>query len=152
MSVLVVDASVAAKWFAEEEHAEQARRLGAGHELHAPDFLLIEMDNIFCTWVRNGSFLRADADEARAVLRRSSVQLHAFQPLLDGAYWIAGEWGLSIYDALYIALAVSLDAPLVTADRKFCRVLARGPLAKSVLWVEDAAAPGTGRGNPKSQV
>ena len=49
MSLYVVDASVAAKWFIEEVHAEAALALlRESNRLHAPDFLLVEMDGLLC--------------------------------------------------------------------------------------------------------
>ena len=138
MSVFVVDASVAAKWYAQEPNAEDALRLLAGaHVLHAPDFLLMEMDNVLCTWVRSGSFTRAAASETRAALRTAPVQLHPFQRLLDSSWGIAADHGVSLYDALYVALAIHLDAQLVTADRKLLRSLSGTPFARHVTWVED---------------
>ena len=45
MSLYVVDASVAAKWYFSEEHTQAARRvLQQEHELHAPELFLLETD------------------------------------------------------------------------------------------------------------
>jgi hypothetical protein len=140
MSLFVVDASVAAKWFAEEPFADQASLLlDDRHELHAPDFLLIEMDNIFCTWVRRGSLTRSAAADARATLRRCPLQLHDAATLLDPAWTIASRTRMSICDSLYVALAALLKAKLVTADRRLLDALAPTPFSKHVVWVEDVA-------------
>ena len=43
MTILIVDASVAAKWFFQEEFSLQANTLREPEfQLHAPDFLLLE--------------------------------------------------------------------------------------------------------------
>jgi predicted nucleic acid-binding protein len=42
-----------------------------------------------------------------------------------------------VYDSLYVALAMLLGAPMVTADRRLYDALAAGPFAKYVAWVED---------------
>lgn len=67
MTIFVLDASVVAKWFAQEPFADQASLLlDDRHQLHAPDFLLVEMDNVLATWVRRGALTRSAASEARA--------------------------------------------------------------------------------------
>ena len=134
MEVIVVDASIAAKWFAPEPGSSDAMALAAsGREMHAPDFLLLEMDNVLLTWVRRGMIDRPCADAARARLRQSALLLHPFAPLLDSAYVIANETGASVYDALYVALAERLDAELVTADERLVRSLARTRFARRVV-------------------
>jgi len=138
MSVLVVDASVAAKWLIEEEHTASALSLlQAHHQLNAPDFFLLEMDNIVWKWLRRGLVAVALADEMRTTLRRIAIRLHPFVQSLDSAYAIAASTGRSVYHSLYVSLAVVLHGRLVTADRRLYNALAGGPLAEHVLWVED---------------
>ena len=49
-----------------------------------------------------------------------------------------GNARLAIYDFLYLALAVALDCPLVTADRVFYDALKKtSPHAPYLLWVAD---------------
>jgi hypothetical protein len=135
---LVVDASVAAKWFLDEDLCGQARQvLRNGYSLHAPDFLLLEMDSIFCKRIRRGDITPDDGEEARLVLRRVPIKHHAFSAYLDRAYEIANLAQQSIYDSLYVALALLLDAQVVTADRKLYNAIIKGPLRKYVLWVGD---------------
>src|SRR3989304_9486659 len=72
VSVLIVDASVAAKWFVEEEHGEAALSvLDEKNQLHAPDFLLLEMDSIVCKWVRRGVVSPAEGTEGRDEIGRA---------------------------------------------------------------------------------
>jgi predicted nucleic acid-binding protein len=42
---------------------------------------------------------------------------HRHAGLLEGAMTLALELSITVYDALYVALAIALDARLVTADR-----------------------------------
>ncbi len=138
MSMRVVDASVAAKWFLKEEHTEEAHRLLDGpDELHAPDFLLIEMDNVLCKRIRRGDVADREADSARAMLRELPLEYHPFSPLLDSAYSVAKQTRRSLYDCLYVALAMTLGGRMVTADRKLYDAIAAGPFAGYVVWVED---------------
>jgi predicted nucleic acid-binding protein len=67
---VVIDASVAIKWFVPEPLSDQAERLlDGGDSLFAPDFLLIEFGNIIWKKVRLGELARGDADAALAALR-----------------------------------------------------------------------------------
>ena len=138
MSVYVVDASIAAKWFLNESHSDEACLvLHSGHELHAPDFFLLEMDNLLAKHVRRGSIASKDAADIRDALRRFDISYHSFAPLLDDTYELADAIRQSPYDCLYVVLAVLLNGRLVTADRRLCQVLARTRLAEHVLWVEE---------------
>ena len=140
MTAYVVDASVAAKWFLEEPFtAEAAALLRSGNRLSAPDFLLLEMDSLLVKRMRRGDLTAEKAREVRSVLGQLPLDYHAFGAFQDHAWELACQTGCSIYDCLYLAMALALGAPLVTADRKFLGSLARGPLAGHVLWVEDAA-------------
>jgi len=43
----------------------------------------------------------------------------------------------TVYDCLYLALAVAQDVAVVTADRKFYAEVIESSLADHVQWVED---------------
>jgi len=138
VTAYVVDASVAAKWFLNETHAVAARRLlSDSFSLHAPDFFLLELDNLFCKRIRRGEIAVRDGDEARAILRSGPIQFHPVASLQDTAYAIANQSGRSIYDCLYVALAVLLNEIVVTADRRLYQALSGGPFGKYVAWVGD---------------
>jgi len=140
MSVFVVDASVAAKWFFNEEDAVNALSvLHEGNQLHAPDFLRLEMDSILCKWVRRGTVGAADARDIRDTFRRYPIEYHPFASLQDSAYAIATQAGRSVYDCLYVALAALLKAKMVTADRRLHDALKDGPFKRHVVWVGDVS-------------
>jgi predicted nucleic acid-binding protein len=44
--------------------------------------------------------------------------------LLDGAFQIAADYGRTIYDCLYVALAVQTESQLITADERLANSLA----------------------------
>jgi len=140
VSVLVVDASVAAKWYLEEAHTDAARRvLRPEHELHVPDFFFLEMDNVFCKHLRRGDISQQHAADSRAAVRRVPMQVWPFGGLRNAAYSMATRTGQSVYDCLYLALAALVGGRVVTADGSLRRAVADGPLADHVLWVEDVA-------------
>lgn len=141
MSVYVVDASVAAKWFLEEEHTQSARCvLNVTNQLHAPDFFLLEMDNLLCKHIRRGGISVADGKDIRSALARYSIEYCPFGQLREVAYTMANQTARSLYDCLYLSLAIRLNGQMVTADRRLYDALADGPLAEHVLWVGNVAS------------
>ena len=65
--------------------------------------------------------LRLTLDEGRMVIAASKVlpiQFHESRPLIDPAFALAEEIGASLYDGLFLALALRLGGQLVTADQK----------------------------------
>ncbi len=136
MSVYIVDASVAVKWSFPEDHTDESLRLRApSHQLCAPDFLWVELASVVCQQIQRRQVLRAKGLEILSALRRVPIQIFPSAELLDMATAIALETSTSVYDCLYLALAVSLDSRMVTADRKLFHALATGNLANRVMWV-----------------
>lgn len=137
MSPLVVDASVVAKWFFDEPFSRQATSLlRQGNTLHAPDFLLYEMDAVFCKRCRRSDISPEEAEEGRALLRRMPVELHPTVPVEAEAFRIACRSGTALYDCLYLALALALGVKLVTADERFLRSIQSAPLQAALLGIE----------------
>ena len=142
MTSLVVDASVAAKWFIDEAHFEAAGRLrNPQYRILAPDFMLLETDNVFCKRVRRGEFSLGEAQGARLRMRAMPVEFYGTSSLLDRAFEIAVETRTSVYDFLYAALAEALGVRMVTADRRFFERISATPFAGLVMWVEDIGRP-----------
>ncbi|HZM88091.1 MAG TPA: type II toxin-antitoxin system VapC family toxin [Blastocatellia bacterium] len=136
MSRHVVDASVVIKWFVEEIHADQARKLQDDqYELVAPDLLWPESGNILSKKVQRAELM---ADEARLICAGLDEQpIHIFPSslVLEPALEIALETGRTVYDSCYLALAVLTECQLVTADQRLVNSLQGSRYARSVLWV-----------------
>ena len=136
MSRHVVDASVVIKWFVEEIHADQARKLQDDqYELVAPDLLWPESGNILWKKVQRAELM---ADEARLIYAGLDEQpIHIFPSslVLEPALEIALETGRTVYDSCYLALAVLTECQLVTADQRLVNSLQGSRYARSVLWV-----------------
>jgi len=138
MSDYVVDASVAVKWLLIEEHRDAALRLmEGGNRLHAPDFILLELANVICTRVRRREMAEHAGVRAHALFQTFLVQMHDSAPLFHSAFSIALRTRQSVYDSLYVALAVVLGARLVTADRRLVEGLSGRPFEERVVWVGD---------------
>ena len=136
--IVVVDASVALKWYIEEDDTAKAETLLNGvYQLNAPELILPEFGNILWKKVRRGE---ATPEEARSILtlfRNQNIRLHTHQRLIQSAYFGAEITGQTVYDWTYLALAAALDCPFVTADRKFYKILESTNLRKHLLWVGD---------------
>lgn len=121
---IVVDTSVLIKWFKTrgEELWEEAKRLleeieGQRVQVHVPALLLYEVGNILLFKTRLGV---AALDEAIERLEGLPfVVAPPAAPLLKRAARLGREFSLTFYDASFLALAVELRCPCVTADRQF---------------------------------
>lgn len=139
MSAIVVDASVGVKWFVPEVHAAEARRWRNGpDELHVPTFFFdLEIANTLWKKVHRVEITRADADLILAQLPGLPVTRHPEAPLLASAFDLAVRTQRTVYDCLYLALAVLLAGRMVTADQRLYNSLAGTPWAAYVCWVAD---------------
>lgn len=134
----VVDASVAIKWLLPEPHADAALRLlREGHELEAPDLLLPEVGNALWKRVRRQQATVSEMVAALEALVSLPLEFHSSGPLMVPAFEIACATGRTVYDSVYLAVAVLRECPLVTADRKFHAALEKTPFAPSIVWVAD---------------
>jgi predicted nucleic acid-binding protein len=134
----VVDASVILKWFIPERHSESALRLRSpAYRLHAPAFILLEVGNVLCTKRRRGEISEATADDIWRGFRQAPLRRHADEPLIPAAFDLAIRTKQSLYDCLYLALAIKLEGTALTADRKFFQALRGSQYSMHVCWVED---------------
>jgi predicted nucleic acid-binding protein len=123
--IVVVDSTVAVKWFLPqgEPQAALAWALLESHlaervRLTAPDHLRLEVLNALRHRGLNADQIR----RAAAALDGFHLEWHPLSASLAvAASDIAARQGLTLYDAAFVALAVELDAELVTADRRLAR-------------------------------
>lgn len=116
---LVIDASVAAKWYNVERLSERAAEVKEAYvkgdlQLAAPFHIIYEVGNSI--W-KNKQLTAQDANEAIASLLRLGMEL--LEPKTEGtcrAMEIARIKKATFYDALYIQAAEELDTALLTAD------------------------------------
>ena len=121
---MIVDASVAVKWFTAEALHDEARALLTGSEpLVAPDILAIEFANAMWAKARRDEIDEADAVRAiAAVSGHGQPQLRPSAPLVARAFDLARTLDHPVYDCVYLAMAEALDTYVVTADRRFVEV------------------------------
>jgi predicted nucleic acid-binding protein len=143
-SAVIIDASATAAWLLPDEHSESAQRVYArvrlGElELHAPELWLWECGNIIANGVAQRRMTAADAMLTWSVLDaiRSRVELTSTVPAqIRAALTLALDHALSLHDAAYLWLALSLKLPLLTHNRKLA---AAARPAVDVLTLEDLA-------------
>ena len=129
MSVFVVDASLVIKWFVPEVHSEAARRwLEASHDYVAPDLLFSEAGNAVWKKVRRKELDVAEARQLVTDLARVAVETVATPSLLEDALALALTVGITVYDAMYLTLAVRLETEVITGDDRFASRVAEYPL------------------------
>lgn len=135
---LVVDASVAAKWFVPEIHQAAALRLlGDRYELLSPDLITAEFGNILWKKARLHEITRDEAQDAIRLFLQVSLKIIDARSIIGYALELGIATGRTVYDCLYLALATLENCRLVTADRRFYNALKDGPFSSNLLWVED---------------
>ncbi|HWF00496.1 MAG TPA: type II toxin-antitoxin system VapC family toxin [Caulobacteraceae bacterium] len=125
---VVIDASVAIKWVLEEDGSAAARDLAASETMMAPELLFLECANVLAMKVRRGLLSVADADEAMAAIQDMGMRSAPSGPHRAMALRIAIALGQTVYDSLYLALALAERVSLVTADARFAAAAAREPV------------------------
>lgn len=134
----VVDASVAAKWLIEEEGTEAALALkDSGRDLTCPDLLFLEVGNVIWKKVRGGEIEEADGRAMVATLLDAPLSVEASKDLLPAAWEFAVRHDRTVYDGVYLALAVGIDGRLVTADRRLVRSLRGSDLETRIVMVDE---------------
>jgi predicted nucleic acid-binding protein len=128
MTPLVVDASVVIKWAFPEVLGEAALRLLAEWETFiAPDFLFAETANAIRKRVRRGEISAEGGLTLMAEIDTVDIEPVSCRDLTADAYEIAVSYGRSVYDAMYVALAMQRKTRLITADDRLFNALANFP-------------------------
>jgi predicted nucleic acid-binding protein len=128
---IVLDASVAAKWFlpAEDEPlAPEARHLFSRFsaeevDFRVPDIFWAEIGSILWKAIRQGRCTKSTAQSALRFLADLELPAVPSLDLLELGFEIALTFGRSVYDGLYVSLAVASKATLVTADERLVNAL-----------------------------
>jgi predicted nucleic acid-binding protein len=132
VSPFVLDASVAVKWFLpakDETLAEEALGLLDQYvreeiDLLVPDLFWVECASVAWKAVRVGRLPLASANDALTALIEYDFPTVPSPSLLSTAFQIATTFRRTIYDSIYVALALKSKAQLVTADERLVNSLA----------------------------
>ena len=117
---LCVDASVALKWFVPEAGQAEAlalrERYADGERLVVPDLFFVEVANGLRHHARTGNLTEEELEQAAELLSALEVDSRSTQHLVTAAVRLAGQLQLTVYDAMYVAVAQEQQAELWTAD------------------------------------
>ena len=135
--LLVCDASVIVAVLLDSgPDGRWATRQVADASLVAPQLMPFESANIVRRLELSGAVSADQAAQAHADLVVLAVELWPYELLAARTWQLRAN--LSCYDAAYVALAESVDAPLVTLDRRIHR-------APGVRCTVEVPPPVTGR-------
>jgi predicted nucleic acid-binding protein len=128
---MIIDASVAFKWIADEEGSDRALEL-FGQRLVAPLLMLSEVGNALRKMAVRAE-IAGDVDFDRELARLVSlVDLIDERQAVPRALAMSRLLAHPIYDCVYLALAEIEGTPLITADIKFAEKVARTEWASLV--------------------
>jgi predicted nucleic acid-binding protein len=124
----VLDASVIVKWFLHHQEADRDKALAlrdlhvAGRsKIHIPRLALLEVLNAIRF---NSKAEEADGDAALEALQDLQLEVNSGDiNVLRKTNAIAWAYKITIYDALYVALAEQIGYPLITADEAMVKKL-----------------------------
>ncbi|BCU67806.1 PIN domain nuclease [Sulfolobales archaeon HS-7] len=119
----VVDASVVIKWFANENYSKESLILKEAYvrgleDLSAPCILPFEVLNGLKYTYNLG---KRELEEVGKILSNFQISLYGFDDILGESISLSSEYGITIYDATYIALGKILKDKVYTADEKLLR-------------------------------
>ena len=121
--MIVVDASIVASALGDDgRDGERVRSRLVGERLFAPELIDLEVASVWRRAARSGRLDDRRARQALADLAALPLARAPHQPFLPRIWELRDN--LTPYDAAYVALAESLEAPLLTADRRMARASA----------------------------
>ena len=120
--MIVLDASAAIEWLLQTPDGQRIeRRIYRRNEtLHAPHLLDLEVAQVLRRLVRQGAVGLSRAEEAIEDLQALRVTRHPHAIFLRRIWQMRDN--LSAYDAVYVALAETLKAPLITRDSRLASI------------------------------
>lgn len=134
---IVIDASVALKWYLpDEDKVIEADLLAADFfkgraELLVPTLFDYEITNTLKVAVVRNRISEADAVAAIAKFQMLKIKRHDFPPHQDAAFRLALRYQRSAYDAAYLALAEANNLNLYTGDKRLFNAV-----SQSLTWVK----------------
>lgn len=133
---MVIDSSVVLKWFEDEQDGDLARdlyvRLKKGEaDFASSSFLLVECANVLLGAKRLSKDLVWEAVEKIAQSGIEFVDLE-MGLVSERLVRVASMYGLSVYDSIYVDLAMRHGVKLLTADKKLLEIEDVGVCLKEV--------------------
>lgn len=120
MTTRVLDTSVAIAWYLPERYSTEARvwrtALVEGRaRLIVPVLHFWEMANVLRTYVRRGELPAPVAREIYTIHCESGLEIT--EPNMHSVLDVAIQYDATAYDAVYVALSLERQVPLLTSER-----------------------------------
>ena len=123
---MVIDTSVVAKWFVEEDERGKAilirdQLLSAKISLVAPRLLIYEMGNVL---TQNTNLNSKETSNALRSLDEIGLEIYLMGfDELETAAKLSRDFNITFYDAVFASLAKILNTKLITADKSLASKL-----------------------------
>ncbi len=137
---MILDASVAAKWFLRgEKYESEGLKLRQDYEagkveLRAPSLILYEVCNTI--WKRKDIARETASKLAEAASNYlSSIAVSPSPQSYRRAVSNARIWDITVYDSSYATMSEELKRPLITADDDLRKHLSKAPIP--ILFLAD---------------
>ena len=131
MTRVVVDASVAVKWCLSqrEPFVAQAEELLSSFRREeirflVPDLFWVELANALWKAARRTELSIDDAQTAMTLVRDLDIATVPSYDLMPQALILAVRHGRTVYDSVYVALAMQSKSEMITADERLANALA----------------------------
>jgi predicted nucleic acid-binding protein len=140
MSVFVIDASIVVKWFVPEIYSTEAcLLLEQADQYVAPDLLFAHVGCVLWKKTRRGELSEEHARTLIRDLESLAVTSIPCRDLAADAHALSLATGQTVYDSIYVALALRLGTQLITADQRLAGALRAFPmLAPHVRFIQSA--------------
>ena len=137
---LVIDASVVIKFYVPEilsDRAQEVMSLVADGELMllAPDLLYPETGNILWKKQRLHELTPDEVEEIVDAITSLPIKTEHSRQIMPLSVSIALQSGITVYDAMYVAVARIYETRMITADRRLVGALAKTEFKNNVQWL-----------------
>ena len=138
MEKVVIDSSVAIKWFIAEPYSSVAHCVLEGYQLGAltflaPDLIYAEVGNVVWKKHIHQGLTSIDAQLVLDTFRSMPLVVTSTAELLGEAYRLAVTHQRAVYDTMYLALSLREQCRFVTADEKLVNAI--GSQFSNLVWV-----------------
>jgi len=127
----VIDANIFMKTVSIEDYTAEVLDFFQGLtpeiELHAPILAQLECANALRTRILRFKYPAEQARQDLEDLQKLAVTYYPIDSLITPAFEIGSQYGLSVYDGIYVALANNLHLPLLTDDHPAVNNLRNSP-------------------------
>ena len=134
---IVIDESVAIKFYVPEILSDNAweiltRATDGEIVLYAPDLIYPETGNILWKKLRRQELTSEEVDEIVDAIADLPLRIEPSKPVLPLAVSISCYSGITVYDAMYVAMARIYETQMITADKKLIDSLTKTEFKNNV--------------------